>query len=94
MNLWLLRPITDHPLWDPWHDKVFGHVVRAEDEDSAREFAANNCRDEGWQVWLYSDTSTCVELSPEGEPEHIIQDAASHRLRIEFEEDPDDAIDS
>ena len=36
MRLWLLRPQEgliegDNP-WDPWYDKAFGFVVRAETE--------------------------------------------------------------
>ena len=30
MRLWLLRPVEGDSLWDPWYDKAFGFVVRAE----------------------------------------------------------------
>lgn len=40
MKLWLLRPIDPHGgLWDPWFDKIFGFVVRAETETEARTLA-------------------------------------------------------
>ena len=41
MKLWLIR--TRDPTsgaWDPWYDKAFGFVVRAETEGQARKFAA------------------------------------------------------
>ena len=40
MKLWLLRPREDLPYdkdpWEPWYDKAFGFVVRAETEERAR----------------------------------------------------------
>jgi len=42
MKLWLLRPRvledTFDP-WEPWYDKAFGFVVRAETEKDARQMA-------------------------------------------------------
>ena len=93
MKLFLLRPVEglpkgDNP-WDPWYDKAFGFVIRAETEARAREFAHEQSGDEvdtmflGRKVsdtntpWLNSKYSTCVELSPEGNEEVIIRDFAS-----------------
>ena len=43
MKLWLVRPIEtdddgDDP-WEPWYDKAFGFVIRAESDQKAREIA-------------------------------------------------------
>jgi hypothetical protein len=48
MKLWLLRPIEglENDPWEPWYDKVFGFVIRAETEERAREIANENGRDE------------------------------------------------
>lgn len=87
MKLWLLRPIekqSDDP-WDPWYDRAFGFVVRAETEDAAREIANQNAGDENreWlkgdqsgerKPWMNPKYSTCVELSHEGEAELVIVD--------------------
>ncbi len=50
MKLWILTPVKgldkkDNP-WEPWYDKAFGFVVRAETEEEAREFAHSNAGDE------------------------------------------------
>lgn len=37
MRLWELRPIDkDSGPWEPWYDKAFGFVVRADTEAQAR----------------------------------------------------------
>ena len=46
MKLWLLEakanlPTDDNP-WEPWYDKSFGFVVRAETEAEARKIAHEN----------------------------------------------------
>ena len=77
MNLWILRLIEQtekEDEWTPWYDKTFGHVVRAENEHSARNLASKNHGEEGGQPWLDQKKSTCEELSQYGEPEHIIVD--------------------
>lgn len=74
MKLWLLHPINPHEgPWDPWYDKAFGFVVRAENETEARAFAANGCGDEGEYPWINAVFSTCIELLPEGEQGVVIQ---------------------
>jgi hypothetical protein len=89
MKLWLLRPVEELPQdknpWDPWYDKAFGFVVRAETEQDARNLVVgdlNNqwdgeCGNEGKPAWLNPKLSTCVELLQEGEPGLIIKDFAS-----------------
>lgn len=78
MKLWLLRPISDeHSVWVPWYDKTFGFVVRAEDEDSARKYAAEEAGYEGGDVWLDPNFTTCEELTPEGDPGIVIEDYRS-----------------
>ena len=79
MKLWLLSPIEnlqDSP-WEPWYDKVFGFVIRAETEMEARRIADENYGDEnfeGSKPWLHSEFSTCIELTPDGESELILRD--------------------
>ena len=46
MKLWLLRPVKDSPRWEPWYDKAFGFVVRAETELAARHIADTHAGDE------------------------------------------------
>ena len=75
MPLWLLRPIhyksQEDDLWDepqeddicnPWYDKAFGFVVRAETAEGARRIAAEKCGDEGEDAWLNAKYSTCTVL--------------------------------
>ena len=88
MKLWLLCPndkylkIGAHPEidnpWDPWYDKAFGFVIRAESESEARRIAQNGSgteSDDG-PVWLSSEYSTCQELRPTGPAGCIIRDVA------------------
>lgn len=80
MKLWLLRPKEnlgkDDP-WDPWYDKPFGYVIRAETEKEARQMAeAERVGDIRVGAWLFTKYSTCVELTAEGPAEVIIEDFA------------------
>lgn len=86
MKLWLLRPIAGHGLWEPWYDKAFGFVVRAETEKEARAIAQANGGDEtrgdvGYErsvpVWTDPIHSTCVELTADGEEGLVIMDFAA-----------------
>ena len=91
MKLWLLRPVRserEDTAWDPWYDKAFGFVVRAETEEQARQMANGNGGDEcgpvksyvyrtGGDPWLDPKQSTCEELTADGEAEIIIRDFAS-----------------
>lgn len=92
MKLWLLRPREDRDdlpnkdnPWDPWYDKTFGLVIRAETESGARQLATENGGPEIEQgsekyytgrrdAWLNSRYSTCEELTADGEREIIITD--------------------
>lgn len=74
MNLWVLRPINK---WEPWYDKAFAFVVRAESEDDARAIAAKNCGDEGAGSWTNSLRTSCDVLVADGPAEMIVRDYAS-----------------
>ena len=93
MNLWILKaknslPEGDDP-WEPWYDKTFGFVIRANTEDDARRIADENMGDEGRGVflgsvtaktknpWLDSRYSTCEILSDVGEEGVVIEDHRS-----------------
>lgn len=81
MKLWILDPIdSNFEAWEPWYDKSFQHVVRAETETEARELANNAGGDEtgpisgkvyrtGGDPWLDPKQSTCVEIPTEGDAE-------------------------
>ena len=90
MKLWLLNarkdlPYGDNP-WEPWYDKAFGFVVRAETEEQARQIAHENAGDENRgafmrtniadmpQPWLDSKYSQCSELLKDGEAGMVLQD--------------------
>lgn len=90
MKIWLLRPMEglgkkDNP-WEPWYDKAFGFVVRAETEEQAREFAHAGAGDENRgeflstktantnQPWKEAKYSICTELLPDGEAGVVMQD--------------------
>lgn len=92
MKLWLLRPVdglaeNDNP-WEPWYDKAFGFVVRAETEAEARDMAHAGAGDENrgqfmnaktantQEPWKDAKYSTCVELLPDGPAEVVMQDFA------------------
>lgn len=93
MKLWILRPVEgldkkDNP-WEPWYDKAFGFVIRAETEEDAREFAHSGAGDENRgeflstktantnQPWKDAKYSTCTELLPEGEAGVVMLDFAT-----------------
>ena len=78
MKLWILKPVenlrkNDDP-WEPWYNKSFGFVVRAETEESARKFASEQSGDENSASWLDAKYSSCAELTTEGETGVVIQD--------------------
>ena len=63
MKLWILQPIEP---WDPWYDRAFGFVVRAQTEQEARVLASTEAGDEGGSSWQDEDKTTCYELTAEG----------------------------
>jgi len=90
MKLYILEPSQklkkgDNP-WNPWYDKAFGFVIRAETEEKARKIAHENAGDENRGAflekeiaktkspWLDKKYSTCNELLADGESELIIRD--------------------
>ena len=82
MKLWILRPITKkrNSPWDPWYDKSFGFVIRAETEEKARKIADENAGDENHDAkhpWLNSLYSNCKELLSDGKESLIMKDFAS-----------------
>lgn len=84
MKLWLLYPQTAYRgekfLWEPWYDKSFGFVIRAETEEDARRIAQENGGDEIYEnmpAWIDPHYSVCEELLAEGDPGLILQDFAS-----------------
>lgn len=81
MKLWLLRPKKEFPEehfdpWEPWYDKTFGFVIRAETEETARKIADKNATAENdpLRPWLDPLLSDCVELNSKGKEELILQD--------------------
>lgn len=65
MKLWLLTPNNSSDVWEPWYDKAFGFVIRAKNEQTARDMAAKECGQEGPEVWLDSTQSDCEPLRKE-----------------------------
>lgn len=58
----------------PLYDAAWGFVIRAETEDRARELASEQACDEGAKQWMSPQSSTCVELTVEGDEEVVICD--------------------
>jgi len=89
MKLWILRPRelpfgTKENPWDPWFDKAFGFIVRAEDEQGARKLADEESGDEkdlyqfpDRQPWTDSKYSTCEELFADGTTGVIMEEFRS-----------------
>jgi hypothetical protein len=86
MKLYILEPInrpspfipdnSERNPWDPWYNKVFGFLIRANDEIEARRIAADNSKEEGEDAWLNSLHSKCEELSIDGDVNLIMRDFA------------------
>lgn len=78
MKLWILTTVEGlgaiESSWEPWYDRAFGHIVRANTEDEARELAANECGDESSDAWLDPNMSTCHELLEGGRAGVIMTD--------------------
>ena len=88
--LWLLRPRDflpddDNP-WNPWYDKCFGFVIRADSEEDARQIADVNSGSENDNTflgrtvcntsspWMDPKYSSCTELSDIGPAKMIMRD--------------------
>lgn len=70
MKLYILRPKENLPYedspWNPWYDKCFGEVVRANNAKQARKIANS--------IFENPKFSTCEELKQIGKAESIIED--------------------
>lgn len=81
MRLWILRPVEGLPKadspWEPWYDRTFGFVVRAETESDARAIASEEAGEEGTTVWMEPKYTTCKELLPEGVAGLVMRDFAA-----------------
>ena len=82
LKLYILRPVyrEDGGIpkggpWDPWYDKTFGAVIRADSEAEARQLLSSSCRGsrEG-PAWLDPTLSTCELLTSDGAVGIIIED--------------------
>jgi hypothetical protein len=92
MAIWILRPVKNlkNNPWEPWFDKSFGFVVRADSEAHARSLAHKNAGDENghgnWgghvngftkKPWIDPQYSTCKLLMQEGRNGIVMKDFAS-----------------
>lgn len=86
-HLYLLRPMKygtmnrddyEESHWDPWFDKCFGTIVRAESPQQAREIAHKAAGDEsrynGVKVWLDDTQTECYKLSNDGPTGLVMKD--------------------
>jgi len=81
--IWLLkaRDALDkvNDPWEPWYDKYFGFVIRADSSMEARriahEYAKESKENRNKQnPWLEDKYSTCIEILNSGESEIILKD--------------------
>lgn len=77
MKLWILQGSVEVAAFDPWYDKAFGFVVRAESKDEARRIASEEAGDEGAAAWLDPAQTTCAMLEDAGDPGILLRDFAS-----------------
>lgn len=92
MKVFELRPAkdpkdNDNP-WEPWFNKCFGFIIRAETEAKARKIAHENAGEENRgeflnkkitktkSPWLDKKYSTCIEVASNGNPGIIMEDIA------------------
>lgn len=74
MRLYILKPLDGGEDWDPWYDKCFGMVVRASTVQKARKLASLHCGDEGKDVWVQRNKTSCKSLQHHGSSGIIIKD--------------------
>lgn len=77
MTVWLLQPVNEETHWEPWYDKCFGMVIRAETESEARQFADQAGGDENRTAprpWLSPEFTTCKPLLREGDAGIVLLD--------------------
>ena len=63
MKLWILKAKEESEIWYPHWNKVWEHVVKAPTEALARQYACEECGEEGDIAWLDSKHSTCKQLT-------------------------------
>ncbi len=88
MTLWELIPQKmlkgDNP-WEPWYDKAFGFIIRAETEYDARKLAHENAGDENGgyfattinSPWLDEKYSSCKRLVEQGDAGVVLRNFAA-----------------
>ena len=102
-TVWILKPkddreTTDEPdPWQPWYDKCFGMVIRAETETQARVVAQEAAKDETTispvhhnvdkrvrdrKVWTDESLTICIPIE-EYEPERNSKYATDNRVLIQ-----------
>lgn len=74
MKLWILEPRKGDSLWRYADDTAQAHVVRAETERDAREYACQRHGREGEDAWRDQSHSTCIELPADGEAGIVVTD--------------------
>lgn len=86
LKLYILKPKQGNAYaWEPEYDKSVGFVVRAENEEHARQLANDAGGDEtgpprylgyrtGGDPWLDPEQATCEELTADGPAEVILRD--------------------
>lgn len=74
MKLWKLESNRDRPEWSWPYDKKHGYVIRAASEREARKMASTHASDEGSAVWRDPESTTCVQIDIDGDPEVLMID--------------------
>ena len=69
MKLWM---ISRNNKTNIWYDENIAHIIRAESEEKARALAAEDACDEGENMWLNKDETTCSEIDKTGDEEIIL----------------------
>ncbi len=72
-KLWILER-TEEGDYVPTYDCNDGFVIVAATPRRARALAASTRGDEGAEVWLDADRSSCIELSPDQEEGIVLAD--------------------
>jgi hypothetical protein len=74
MELWILRPHNsdEDKRWE--YDCVFGFIIQATMPSRARLIAADYCGDEGREVWLDPQTTSCKKLKATRTPGIVMRD--------------------
>ena len=72
MKLWLIKRIEED---DAHYGETIGLVIRAEDEQSARQMAGDYGEDFGGrEPWLSPEKTECEIITEDGEPGIILED--------------------